>query len=291
MDVVNHRIDALWHKHTSNYSQGKTIKPRFIVMHYTTGWSAENNLAWLLGRAGGSGNTESSAHILVGRDGKAWQICPFNRRAWHAGPSRLGTVADLNSHAIGIELLNPGWLKPDGHGGWVDYHGNRRSTRQLQSDGGYLLARNSRVGSGELAWPLYTDAQLDTSRQICLAIARAYPIHEIVTHEEVDTRGWKTDPGPAFPLDSFRSLVDDYGRESAQPRYKVSASRLNLRGGPATSYELVDPPGQLQQGTLVEALRHEGDWAYVQVVREGSRAQAGATVTGWVHSAYLQRQW
>lgn len=292
MNVVDHRIQDIWHRQTSNVTARRTIAPRFIVMHYTTGWSAESNLAWLLGSAGGSRNSEASAHILIGRDGKAWQICPFNRRAWHAGPSRWGDVSDLNSHSIGIELLNPGWLKPDGNGGWVDYHGNHRTSEQLEDYGGFLRAPQPRVGSGEFAWPLYTQAQLEVAQDICLAIAAAYPIQDIVSHEQIDTRGWKSDPGPAFPLDSFRVLVDDYGRNPTAPRHVVSALRLNLRGGPGLGYERVDPPGQLPQGTVVEALRTEGEWVYVQVVGSGNRRDPSASdIVGWVHGAYLQRQW
>jgi N-acetylmuramoyl-L-alanine amidase len=45
-----------------------------------------------------------SAHYLVGRDGKIYQLVRDRRRAWHAGGGRWGTITDLNSASIGIEL-------------------------------------------------------------------------------------------------------------------------------------------------------------------------------------------
>src|SRR5690554_2752601 len=86
MDIKNHRIDEIWYKQSSNI--GGTIAPTMIVTHYTTGWSGAGSRDWLLGSAGNTANTGSSAHVVIDRDGKAWQLVPFNRKAWHAGPSR-----------------------------------------------------------------------------------------------------------------------------------------------------------------------------------------------------------
>ena len=208
MDVRNHRIADIWYGQTSNLSSG-TITPTVICNHYTTGWSGAGSRDWLMGAAGGTANRGSSAHLVIDRDGTAWQIAPFNRRTWHAGPSRYGTLRNLNSHSIGIELVNPGWLKSDGHGGWVDSYGKRRSSDELEAFGGYMLASHGRIGSGTFAWPLYTEAQIDVTRAIIAALIDKYGIRAIVTHEEIDSRGWKTDPGPAFPHDSFVEMLGE----------------------------------------------------------------------------------
>jgi N-acetylmuramoyl-L-alanine amidase len=52
-----------------------------------------------------------SAHYLVAEDGRIFQLVDDGARAWHAGASRWGGRADLNSASIGIELDNDG-LEP-----------------------------------------------------------------------------------------------------------------------------------------------------------------------------------
>ncbi|MEN0038423.1 MAG: 1,6-anhydro-N-acetylmuramyl-L-alanine amidase AmpD [Cellvibrio sp.] len=47
---------------------------------------------------------EVSAHLFIERDGKVTQFVPFEARAWHAGSSSFGGVADCNNYSIGIEL-------------------------------------------------------------------------------------------------------------------------------------------------------------------------------------------
>lgn len=63
--------------------------------------------------------------------------------------------------------------------------------------------------------------------------------------------------------------------QSAAPVRRVTASTLNVRSGPGTSYRQV---GQLQQDQLVVESQAQGDW------REISYAGQLA----WVHGAYLQ---
>ena len=58
-------------------------------------------------RTGNSGGPVS-AHYLIGRDGALYQLVSDDRRAWHAGPGRWGTITDVNSASIGIELDNDG---------------------------------------------------------------------------------------------------------------------------------------------------------------------------------------
>ncbi|TCT37681.1 N-acetylmuramoyl-L-alanine amidase [Martelella mediterranea] len=280
MTVKNHRIPSIWYKQTSNLSSGRTLNPSMIVMHYTTGWNGEGSRNWLMGAAGGTSNEGSSAHVVIDRDGTAWQIAPFNRVAWHAGPSRYGDLESLNNHAIGLEFVNSGPLSPDGDGQWIDPYGHRRSDDELNAAGGFIKASHPRVGGLVYAWPNYTKVQLATGYAILKALADQYPISAIVSHEEIDTRGWKTDPGPAFPMESFRQLLGD---RNPAPRVKsVTASRLNIRKGPGVGYARIDPPGALDTGTIVRVLSADDVWRLVEV-NDGPLSG----VRGWVHGAYL----
>lgn len=45
-----------------------------------------------------------SAHLLIKRDGSCIQYVPFDKRAWHAGPSSYKGREHCNDFSIGIEL-------------------------------------------------------------------------------------------------------------------------------------------------------------------------------------------
>lgn len=51
---------------------------------------------------------EVSAHYLIAEDGLVTQLVPEEERAWHAGAGQWGSVTDVNSRSIGIELSNIG---------------------------------------------------------------------------------------------------------------------------------------------------------------------------------------
>ena len=51
---------------------------------------------------------EVSAHYLISRTGKLWQMVPESDRAWHAGKGEWQGLSDMNSRSIGIELDNDG---------------------------------------------------------------------------------------------------------------------------------------------------------------------------------------
>ena len=76
-----------------------------VVIHSTQQSSAEASLETLRSR---NPNGRVSAHYLVGRDGHIYQLVDDKHRAWHAGGGRWGTITDLNSASIGIELDNDG---------------------------------------------------------------------------------------------------------------------------------------------------------------------------------------
>jgi N-acetyl-anhydromuramyl-L-alanine amidase AmpD len=76
-----------------------------VVIHATTQDSVEASLETL--RTANSGGPVS-AHYLIGRDGVLYQLVAEDLRAWHAGPGAWGTISDVNSASIGIELDNNG---------------------------------------------------------------------------------------------------------------------------------------------------------------------------------------
>lgn len=80
-------------------------RPTLIVLHYTDEHSVQESLHTL--RTANSGGPVS-AHYLVGADGHIYQLVADQLRAWHAGSGRWGTITDVNSASIGIELDNDG---------------------------------------------------------------------------------------------------------------------------------------------------------------------------------------
>ncbi len=78
-------------------------RANFLILHHTGSQDAATALATLT-----SPERRVSAHYLVGRDGKVWQLVAEHARAWHAGAARWGTATDLNSLSIGVELDNNG---------------------------------------------------------------------------------------------------------------------------------------------------------------------------------------
>lgn len=81
-------------------------KPNYVIIHHTAQKSVEETL-----RTFTLSKTQVSAHYLVGRDGKIYQLLNDYLRAWHGGIARWGSISDINSVSIGIELDNDG-LEP-----------------------------------------------------------------------------------------------------------------------------------------------------------------------------------
>lgn len=261
MPIVDHELDFAIDAPSPN--RGGRITPKFIVMHYTAGFTASSAVSTLT--RSGSG---VSAHVTIDQNGSVWQHVPFNVKAWHAGPSRYAGYNGLNNHSIGIEIVNPGWFRRTADGTY--YRDNiRRTARQM---GEVIEAPHSRVGSGMLYWPTYTEAALEAVEELTQELLEAYPtIMDIVTHEEIDTRGWKTDPGPAFPMNRFKRLLPHRDLDTEQ--FQVTASTLNVRSGPGTNFNVLR---EVKRGDIVSGEDQRGDWVRIDD-------------DGWVHGGYLRR--
>ncbi|MEM7661763.1 MAG: N-acetylmuramoyl-L-alanine amidase [Pseudomonadota bacterium] len=132
-----------------------------LMLHYTgmeTGEAALDRLC--------DPEAAVSAHYIVWENGDITQLVEEEKRAWHAGAGSWQGDTDLNSHAIGIEIVNGGHNVP--------------------------------LKDGTL--PPYPEAQIDAvivlSKDI---IARhGIPQSRIVGHSDV-APGRKIDPGEHFP--------------------------------------------------------------------------------------------
>lgn len=270
MYVRGHKLWGSWYKLSPNHSD-REIVPRFIVMHYTAGWSGAGTRDYFMSR-----KARASSHLVLDRSGELWQLVPFNKRAWHAGPSRFGGYTDLNSHSIGIEIDNPGYLRPRADGGYLDWERRPVPPDRLK---GYTfeVAPHSRIGARTYAWAEYPEEQLSKLDEIVQVLLDAYPtIRDIVSHEEIDTRGWKTDPGPAFPMRRYQHLLQGRDR-SIERELVVTAGQLNVRGGPGTEFEKLSW-GPLARGSKVVGVEQHGVWWRIRVMND----------EGWAHGLYLQ---
>lgn len=199
---------------------GGMITPTIIVLHDTAGdLSGRGSITWLRGGPGGSPN--SSAHVVIGRDGAITQLAPTNVRTWHAGESSWRGRKLLNGCSIGIEIANPGGpLRHDGGGRYkgavtIDTIADptlvvRRGAFPIRTEDGKPMVPTDGL------WLDYSPEQIDAVVDLCRALVAAYPtITEIVTHWMIAPNR-KVDTNPLFPLDEVRRRV--FGASVSKPQ-------------------------------------------------------------------------
>ena len=74
-----------------------------VVLHYTAMPSAIAARDWLC-----APESQVSAHYVLARNGTCWQLVREDMRAWHAGLGAWGSITEVNSRSIGIEIANTG---------------------------------------------------------------------------------------------------------------------------------------------------------------------------------------
>lgn len=242
-----------------------------LVIHYTAGHSPDNSINWLC-----NPTAKASAHLVIGADGSLTQLVPFNRVAWHAGVSRWNDRDRLNDWSIGIELDNPGFLTRTGNV-W------RTRLGRVVPDDEVLIAAHKH-GGRELGWKVYPEAQLSALEAVATALFEAYPLKEIVGHDDIAPRR-KRDPGPAFPMSHFRARL--LGRADDGPstlQIFVTTEGLNLRSQPSVWSEKVIPI-ELPPNTRLEVTERSGKWCRVEVL---DTVNGDAGLEGWVHGGYIK---
>jgi N-acetylmuramoyl-L-alanine amidase len=172
---------------TESPNQSGVVRPMYLIMHYTADTSSDNVISWFK-----NPQAKASAHLVIGLDGDIRQMVRFNKKAWHAGVSQWGELESMNNYAIGIELVNAGKLKQRADGKWINW-------------------ANEIIPEDQVAgWQIYPQKQIDTAIAVAQALNDKYSFEDILGHDDV-APDRKVDPGPAFPMISFKSKV--LGRE------------------------------------------------------------------------------
>ncbi|NOK19953.1 peptidoglycan recognition protein family protein [Corallococcus carmarthensis] len=136
-----------------------------IVLHHTGTNNGAGDMAWMR-----NPDSKVSAHYMLDRDGKIYQLVGDTKRAWHAGKGELhGVPTDVNARSIGIEIVND--------------------------------------GSGKTA---FTDAQYKALTQLVGYLKQEYkvPANNIVGHKDVAVpKGRKDDPAANFDWARLRKGI------------------------------------------------------------------------------------
>lgn len=174
---------------------GATNVPVLLVIHFTAGMSAQSSFDWWKNpKAKGA-----SAHLLIDRDGTAYQCRPFNKTCGHAGVSKwkhpkTGVVrTGCNAFSIGIELANAG---------------DSVSGAPPKAFGKYALPAGAtrakhRNGGKETLWENYTPEQIAACFAVSKVLVDRYKLADVAGHEDI-APSRKNDPGPAFPMLQLR---------------------------------------------------------------------------------------
>ena len=252
---------------TRSPNQGGALAPRYLVMHYTAGASAESSIRHMIKK-----QAKASAHLVVGRDGMLTQLVPFNRVAWHAGRSRWNGLVGFNQYSIGIELDNAGPLEK-GPAGWRSWFG------RVYADEDVVVATH-KFDDIERGWHNYPEVQIAAALDAAEAIVDRYGITEIVGHDDIAPER-KQDPGPAFPMASFTGTL--LGRADDEYETFEATSALNVRDGPGVNFSKLDG-SPIAKGTRLRLEVRDGSWCFVEVLN----ADGEPELTGWVHGNYVR---
>lgn len=150
------RKDSTHHGERVNGAQ-----PSFLIIHFTESKDGTEPDGYFMATIPRADGARVSAHYMIDVDGATTQYVDETRRAWHAGVSEWEGVSDMNTHSIGIELVNGGPSY-----GYTDFPGAQ------------------------------VDALIALSKEILKR--HNIPAHRVLGHSDV-APGRKIDPGYKFP--------------------------------------------------------------------------------------------
>lgn len=230
---------------------GRSIE--YIVIHYTAGASSAVGRAAKTAAMFAAGTRSASADYIVD-DGTVVQYNPDieNRYCWHCGGSKYNSKGGSlygkakNRNSIGIEICSTNTTNTSASANAADWY--------------------------------YTEAALETARELTVFLMAKYGIDadHVIRHYDVTGKlcpgiiGWNADSGDESAWEAWHASLT--GTTVTAYQATVTASALNVRSGPGTSYSVV---GKLSKGDTVTVTKTSGAWAYIG--------------TGWVSTAYLTK--
>jgi len=194
--LVSESGNPIQFEKSPNYSA--IVTPLYLVMHYTAGPDLDGAVSWFARR-----ESNASAHIVIGRDGRIVQMVAFDKRAWHSGKSQWGELEGLNEYSIGIELANNGKLTKRDDGNWISW-------AKLVVPADEVTIATHKHENSATGWHEYPAQQISVALEVAICLNSTYRFRDVLGHEDVSP-GRKCDPGPLFPMSNFRSRV--LGRE------------------------------------------------------------------------------
>ncbi len=249
-------------------NKGGKYTPLYLVMHYTAATEAKGSISWLLNK-----DAKASAHLIIDRDGSIIQLAPFTTITWHAGVSEWNGLVGLNKYSIGIELVNGGRVVRSGNN-WIC-----PVDKKVVQDTDVIMARHKNE-TAEGGWHTYTEVQLQTSIEVAALLVKTYNLKDVLGHEDIAPHR-KSDPGPAFPMGSFRSKA--MGRKENEAVIYTTISAVNIRSGAGTQFAAITNE-ELPKNTEVQVLKRDGNWSFVNVL---GVVHGINDLEGWVFSKYL----
>jgi len=297
----NHWVEEA--EDASTTKKGGTIKPKIIVMHYTAGFTYKGDVYTL-----SKSDRKVSAHFVLGRKpGQFAQCVALNKRAWHAGPSfhKPSGLSSVNFHSIGIEICNHGYMEKLGEDKWRTWNGKEYSSPpgELAPFNEWTKAEEPILGatkSKRAYWEPYTDYQLSLLDDLVAALVKKYPtIKYVATHQEIDTRGWKTDVHTSnFPMERYKKIIESRGETTKEE------VELGKMGEPDLSkaeeyfttalIHLRQQPRWFGECNIVKTVEPEASlWVFPENVY-GEFVQClyldkdGTLMVGWAPSAYIE---
>jgi N-acetyl-anhydromuramyl-L-alanine amidase AmpD len=214
---------------SENYGPRPMRAPFGIVLHHTGGRFA-GDLRALTKPHSGAGGKSVSANDYITKKGVIYQLCPFPRRAWHAGACReVNGITDWNTHGWGIEIENLGKANDP-----------------------------------------YPAVQIDAVVWRCRERRRALGINNpamLTRHRDVSKEG-KPDTSDSFPYAEVRKRVfaktDSTDSTKPPPSGSVTTDKANLRAAGDESGRIL---AVVSAGSPVKILAGgAGDWRRVQLI-------------------------
>lgn len=255
-NISNHLLfkDGQQVEFISTPNKNGTINPKYVIEHFTASTHINGTKSWFQSK-----DAKASSQLLIGRDGEIVQFCKLNERAWHAGLSSWDGINGLNAFSIGIEYVNAGRVSKKG-----DKFFTSEGEELKADDVIYLTHKNETKAS---YWQKYTTKQLAVGMEITALLVKFYNMKDVLGHDDISPNR-KNDPGPAFPMESFKPNTQGI-------HYYSTIANLNLRVGAGTEFKAITV---IPQGTKIELLLKVGDW---------SRINYEGTI-GFVSTKYLK---